>query len=68
MVTHEDVSKVNRLTKYTIPQVTVGTVIEVETEVASDFFYSIDDWVAQSDIVDTPHPYSELAEMLHFVI
>ena len=50
MINHEDVSKVTRLTKYTIPQVTVGTVIEVESEVASDFFYSIDDWIAQSDI------------------
>ena len=50
MINHEDVSKVTRLTKYTIPQVTVGTVIEVESEVVSDFFYSIDDWIAQSDI------------------
>lgn len=49
MINHEDVSKVTRLTKYTIPQVTVGTVIEVESEVVSDFFYSIDDWIAQSD-------------------
>ena len=50
MVNHEDVSKIMRLTKYTVPQVTVGTVIEVECEIESDFFAEIDDWWAQSDI------------------
>ena len=50
MISHEDVNKLTRLTKYTVPQVTVGTVIEVETELASDYFTSIDDWHAQSGI------------------
>ena len=50
MVNHEDVSKTMRLTKFTVPQVTVGTVIEVECEIESDFFANIDDWRAQSDI------------------
>ena len=50
MVNHEDVSKTIRLTKFTVPQVTVGTVIEVECETESDFFAEIDDWLAQSDI------------------
>ena len=50
MVNHEDVSKTIRLTKFTVPQVTVGTVIEVECEIESDFFANIDDWWAQSDI------------------
>ena len=50
MVNHEDVSKTLRLTKFTVPQVTVGTVIELECEVESDFFADIDDWWAQSDI------------------
>ena len=50
MVNHEDVSKTMRLTKFTVPQVTVGTVIEVECETESDFFADIDDWWAQSDI------------------
>lgn len=50
MVNHEDVSKTMRLTKFTVPQVTVGTVIEVECETESDFFAEIDDWWAQSDI------------------
>ena len=50
MVNHEDVSKTIRLTKFTVPQVTVGTVIEVEYEIESDFFNHIDDWWAQSDI------------------
>ena len=50
MVNHEDVSKTIRLTKFTVPQVTVGTVIELECEIESDFFAEIDDWCAQSDI------------------
>lgn len=49
MVNHEDVNNSIRLTKYTVPQVTVGTVIEVEYEIESDFNY-IDDWLAQCDI------------------
>ena len=50
MVNHEDVSKTMRLTKYTVPQVTVGTVIEVEYEIESDFYSHIDDWWAQCEI------------------
>ena len=50
MVNHEDVTKTLRLTKYTVPQVTVGTVIEVEYEIESDFFSNIDDWWAQCEI------------------
>lgn len=50
MVNHEDVSKTLRLTKYTVPQVTVGTVIEIEYEIDSDFFYDINDWCAQEEI------------------
>ena len=50
MINHEDVSKTVRLTKFTVPQVTVGTVFEVEYEIESDFFGDIDDWRAQSDI------------------
>ena len=50
MVNHEDVSKTVRLTKYTVPQVTVGTVFEVEYEIESDFFGEIDDWQAQREI------------------
>ena len=50
MVNHEDVTKTLRLTKYTVPQVTVGTVIEVEYEIESDFISNIDDWWAQSEI------------------
>lgn len=49
MINHEDVDKKMRLTKYTVPQVTVGTVIEVEYEIESDFNY-IDDWRAQCEI------------------
>ncbi len=50
MVNHEDVSKSLRLTKYTVPQVSVGSIIEVEYDIDSDFFYAIDDWLAQGDI------------------
>lgn len=50
MVNHENVTKTIRLTKYTVPQVTVGTVIEVEYEIYSDFVGEIDDWQAQCDI------------------
>ena len=50
MVNHEDVSKTLRLTKYTVPQVSVGTVIEIEYEIESDYFAEIDDWYAQSNI------------------
>ena len=50
MVNHEDVSKTVRLTKYTVPQVTVGTVFEVEYEIESDFIGDIDDWRAQCEI------------------
>ncbi len=50
MINHEDVNKTLRLTKFTVPQVTVGTVIEVEYEIVSDFFNDIDDWQAQDNI------------------
>ena len=50
MINHEDVTKTLRLTKFTVPQVTVGTVIEVEYEIDSDYFYDIDDWQAQENI------------------
>ena len=50
MINHEDVSKTMRLTKFTVPQVAVGTVFEVEIEIESDFFADVDDWWAQSDI------------------
>ncbi len=47
MVINEDISKHTRKTKFTIPQVNVGTVIEYEYHIVSDFYYQIDDWVAQ---------------------
>ena len=50
MINHEDVTKTLRLTKFTVPQVTVGTVIEMEYEIDSDYYYDIDDWQAQEDI------------------
>lgn len=36
------------LKKFTIPQVKVGTVIEYEYKLHSDFYYDVDDWYAQS--------------------
>lgn len=42
--------------KFSIPQVKVGTVIEYEYEVQSDFYYNIREWKAQDDI---PTLYTE---------
>lgn len=50
MIFNEDASKRYRLTKFTVPQVQEGTVIEYEYNLSSDFFFSIDDWEAQSKI------------------
>lgn len=49
----KEVAKANEqsyLTKFTVPQVTVGTIIEYEYETTSDINSHIDDWVAQDVI------------------
>lgn len=50
MVFNEDISKRLRRTKFTVPQVQEGTVIEYEYSTTSDFYFSIDDWEAQEKI------------------
>ena len=50
MISHEDVDEQLRLTKFTVPQVTVGTVIEVDYQIDSDFYNIIDDWEAQCEV------------------
>lgn len=50
MVSNEDLTKRKRVTKFTVPKVTVGSVIEYEYSISSDFYYTIDDWNAQRSI------------------
>lgn len=67
MVTNEDLSKRKRLTKFTVPQVKVGSVIEYEFSLYSDFFYTISDWHAQSSIPVLYTSYElSIPEYFHF--
>ena len=50
MVNEERIDKNQKQLKFSVPQVKVGTVIEYEYRIESDYFYYIRDWYAQSDI------------------
>lgn len=50
MVFNEDISKRYRRTKFTVPQVNEGSVIEYEYSTHSDFFLNMEDWNAQASI------------------
>ena len=50
MVHEEQLDKTTKLIKFSIPQVRVGSVIEYEYRVESDFYYDLRDWYAQKDI------------------
>lgn len=50
MVFKEQVNKSERLIKFSVPQVQVGTVIEYEYTLESGLFFELRDWYAQSDI------------------
>ena len=50
MIFHEDISKTTRRTKFTVPQVTEGSIIEYEYTTLNDYFYLVDDWEAQESI------------------
>lgn len=50
MIFHEDISKTLRRTKFTVPQVTEGSVIEYEYSTLSDFYWIVEDWEAQGSI------------------
>ena len=50
MIHEEQLDKTDKLIKFSVPQVRVGTVIEYEYHLESDFFYELRDWYAQKDI------------------
>lgn len=50
LIFDERLDKQHKVTKFTIPQTKVGTVIEYQYTKTSDFYYQIDDWYAQEDI------------------
>ena len=50
MINDERLDKNQKVIKFSVPQVKVGTVIEYEYRIESDFFYDIRDWNAQYDI------------------
>ena len=50
MTSEERLDKNQMVTKFSVPQVKVGTVIEYEYRIESDFFGNIRDWYAQRDI------------------
>ena len=50
MIHEEQLDKTDKLIKFSVPQVRVGTVIEDEYHLESDFFYELRDWYAQKDI------------------
>lgn len=50
LIFEERLDKKHRLTKFTVPQVKAGTVIEYQYVKSSSLFYKIDDWYAQESI------------------
>ena len=50
MVHEEQFDKTTQLIKFSIPQVRVGSVIEYEYRLESDFFYDLRNWYAQKSI------------------
>jgi hypothetical protein len=50
MVNEERLDKYQKQLKFSVPKVKVGTVIEYEYRIESDYFYNIRDWYAQYDI------------------
>lgn len=50
MTNEERIDKNKKVVKFSVPQVKVGTVIEYEYRIESDYFYDIHDWYAQRDI------------------
>lgn len=50
MVHEEQLDKTTKLIKFSVPQVRVGSVIEYEYRVESDFYYDLRDWYAQKSI------------------
>ena len=50
MIHEEQIDKTEKLIKFSVPQVRVGTVIEYEYRLESDFYFQLRDWYAQSSI------------------
>lgn len=50
MINEERIDKNQKQLKFSVPQVKVGTVIEYEYRIQSDYYYNIRDWYAQSNI------------------
>lgn len=50
MTSEERLDKNQTVTKFSVPQVKVGTVIEYEYRIESDYYGNIRDWYAQHDI------------------
>mgnify|MGYP002857561529 CR=1 FL=1 len=50
MVNTERIDKTYKRLKFSVPQVRVGTVIEYEYRIESDFYFTLRDWYAQTDI------------------
>ena len=50
MVHEERLDKNEKRIKFSVPQVKVGTVIEYEYRIESDFYYDLRDWYAQKEI------------------
>lgn len=69
MVHEEQIDKTEKLLKFSVPQVRVGTVIEYEYHLESDFYFQLRDWYAQSDIPVLYTKYSvSIPEWLSFHI
>lgn len=67
LVFEERLDKKHMLTKFTIPQVKAGTVIEYQYVKSSDFYYQIDNWYAQEEIPVLYTSYEiEIPDMLVF--
>lgn len=63
----ENVDKDNKLLKFTVPQVKVGTVFEYQYRKESDYFFHIDTWLAQQSIPTYYASYElELPEWFQF--
>ena len=50
MIFEERLDKHQKRIKFSVPQVKVGTVIEYEYRIESDFYYDLRDWYAQKEI------------------
>ena len=50
MIHEERLNKNEKVMKFSVPQVKVGTVIEYEYRIESDYYWDLRDWYAQSNI------------------